>query len=245
VRAAACALLLASAPAAGQEADSIWLATKGFFQREADAVVYLDKAAIRALRRNKVSELLQDIPRLEIRQTPTGERVPVLHQDPDWRQNPDDAGCVMPVYLNGGLVQRGGARVQGLAVDRAVRLRSLTGLELHAAESSPVGDRQMCGSLLLWSYDLTRTVNEEFTGRLRGRAQWAPGGQPAGGIDVALEPGGLRQTTDSGGWFELGALVPGRYRLTATTPTGATWSDEIFIRAFAIATIEIEVERQE
>jgi len=169
----------------------------------------------------------------------------VLHEAPDWRQNPEDAGCVLPVYLNGGLVQRGGARVQGLAVDRAVRVRSLTGLELHAAESSPAGDLQMCGSLLLWSFDLTRSVNEEFTGRLRGRALWTPGGQPAGGIDIALEPVGLRQTTDSGGWFELGALLPGRYRITATTPTGETWSDEIFIRAFAIATIEIEVERQE
>jgi hypothetical protein len=53
----------------------------------------------------------------------------------------------------------------------------------------------------------------------------------------------VHQKTDSGGWFELGALVPGRYRITATTPTGETWSDEMFIRAFAIAMIEIEVER--
>jgi hypothetical protein len=244
--AALCGILLASAPAAGQEADSVWLASKGFFQRGEDAVLFLDKASIRALRRGNVSELLRDVPRVEIRQTVSGERLAVLHEDPEWRQHPDDdAGCVLSVYLNGGLVRRGGARGTGLAVDRAVRVRSLTGLELHGAESTPAGDLQSCGSLLLWSFDLTRTVDEEFTGRLRGRAMWSPGGQPAGGIDIALEPAGLRQKTDSGGWFELGALIPGRYRITATTPTGETWSDEMLIRAFAISMIEIEVERRE
>lgn len=243
----AAAVLVSGRPTAASAqdfaTDSAWLASKGFFHRAPGALLHADRDSIRRLDGNDVSDLLRAVAEIEIRQAASGERHARLHAEQTWRAEPADTGCMIAFYLNGGRMRQATGDADARAVDRAVRVRSLDGLEVHGPATSPIGEADVCGSVLLWSRSLARRVDEEFTGRLRGRALWIPGDAPAGGIEIALDPGPHRQRTDSGGWFEFGGLAPGVYQLSATSPSGATWSEALIIRAFAITQVEIEVER--
>lgn len=233
----------ASAEAAAQEAD--WLASTGFPQRAEVALLHADRDSLRALRRRDVSGLVATVPRIELRAGIGDDRHFALHATDVWRDDPEDTFCVLTVYLNGGRIYPADGRAATVrAVDRAIDLRDVDGLEVHATETAPVGDGT-CGAVLLWSRRARRDVDEPFEGQLRGRAMWLPDDAPAGGIEMTLIPGGRVQATDSGGWFDFGGLTAGIYEITATAPDGASWTDRVLVRAFAISQIAIEVTRRE
>ncbi len=234
----------AEAHAQGFDSDSAWLGSKGFYHRAAGAVVHADRRAIEERRERSVTALLESFDRIEVRPGAGGGRAFVLHDSAGWEDRPDATGCTLAIYINGGRLRQPNDMAAGRAVDRAVQVRSLDALEIHDKATSPTADPDACGAVLLWSYSLSRSVDHDFTGRLRGRAHYVPDNVPAGGIEVRLEPGGLVQRTDSGGWFEFGRLAAGLYQITATSPSGATWSERLLIRAFAISQIEIDVERE-
>lgn len=237
------ATTLAPATAAGQEAD--WLASTGFPQRAELALLHVDRDSLRALRRRDVSGLVERVTRIELRAGAGDDRHFALHAADAWRDDPDDTFCIMAVYLNGGRIHPADGRPATVrAVDRAINLRDVDGLEVHATETAPVGDGT-CGAILLWSRRARRDVDEPFEGQLRGRAMWVPDDAPAGGIEMALSPGGRHQATDSGGWFDFGGLTAGMYEITATAPDGASWTGRVLVRAFAISQIAIEVTRRE
>lgn len=225
------------------ESDSAWLASKGFHGRGDYALVHLDGDAIRATRERMVSGVIASLPRLESRETALGMRF-VLHETDAWRTMPADTGCTMEVFLNGGRIIWGAER-GSQSIDRVVRARDLDGLEVHERALSPVEPGLACGSVLLWSALERRQVDEEFTGVLRARAILLPDETPVAGIHMLLEPGGLEQTTDSGGWASFGSVVPGRYQLEARVASGESWRGEVWVRAFAISQVAIEVERSD
>ena len=235
--------LMAAFPsqAAGQPPDSVWLAERGFHTRAASqpALVHRDTEGLRELRGARVTQMIAaSHDRLEVRSSAARRTVIVLHADEDWRRT-GDPGCELAIILNGRRVREAGVRAA--SIDNIMRRTDLVGLEIYDAESSPAGETD-CGAVLLWAWSLRGDVDDEFSGQLRGRVLRQPGDRPLPGVAVVVEPGGLAQETDSSGRFDFGGLPAAIYHLTATTESGATWSTRIFLRAYAIADIVIEVE---
>lgn len=245
--ACACVSLVDPGAAAAQSFanDSAWLASKGFWQRMPDALLHGDREAVRGWNVRRLTDIADVLPRIEVR-TVANERVLLLHATPEWRDDRSDEGCPITVYINGGRLHPTDGQTPSLrAIERVLSARDLAGVELYEGVLAPVGEGDLCATLLLWSRRVRGRLNEEFAGRLRGRATWLPDSVPAGGIAMTLNPGARRQDTDSGGWFDFGALPPGRYEITAEAPDGATWTGQLMVRAFAIAQIAIEVIRRE
>lgn len=240
---AATLALLLPAGLSGQDfdPDSAWLAVRGFWQRAPDALLHADADSIRELGSRRLSGILDALDRIETRVL-EGNRYLVLHSSDQWESDPEDAPCVLAIYLNGGrlIESRGGTATMATA-DRTIDVRALQGIELYPAITSPVGDGT-CGAVLAWSRRMVSRVDEDFVGHFRGRAMRVPEGVPAGGIDIVLEPGGRSQKTSSAGWFDFGAVLPGRYTITASAGE-ASWTGDVVVRAFAISQIVIEVER--
>lgn len=242
VRAACLGLLLSPAAATGQGQDSVWLATKGFWQRAPDALLHADARGIRDFDTRRLREVLEALPRVEVREL-EGDRYFVLHASEDWTEPEASAPCVLTFWLNGGPVTSSRGRPADVSVaERTLDLRRLDGLEVYATEASPIGAEGTCGSVLGWSRRISTPALEDFVGHLRGRAMLMPDNRPAGGIEIRVEPGGHTQKTSSAGWFDFGAVLPGRYELTASAAGDSTTS-VIVVRAYAISQFVVEIQQ--
>lgn len=236
-------VFLAGAPVtvAAQPPDSVWLAARGFFVRGENgyALAHLDASEVRRLRGSRLTQVIAaTLPRLEVRPDAARRTTIFLHPDADWQSGQE--GCELSMFLNGRLVQQVGARTGG--IDRTVRRSDVDAIEVYEGDVAPVGHPEGCGAVLIWAYRMRNSVDDEFSGQLRGRVVQQPGAEPVAGVRVVIEPGGQEQTTDSSGRFDFGAMPAAVYTLTAFTPQGPSWSTTIGLRAFAIAQIDIEVE---
>jgi hypothetical protein len=228
-----------------------WLASRGFARRglEGGAALHLDYDQLQHLHYQNLREVLRSVPGVEIRSTAGGGSRLLLAPDPRTRTG----SCAVAVHLNGARVEFGRFNWTGaggvsasrpVRFDDLLRVREVDGIELYGPENDPVASDSTCGTLLLWSARLRPTVNEEFTGAVRGTALDDGTGAPLAGVRVTLEGTGLSVVTDGNGRFELPSVLPGRYLVIAEYPDAERWQATVRVRAYSVVELELRVERK-
>jgi hypothetical protein len=222
---------------------SDWLASKGFHLRTAGALLHQAGDELRAVRRDSIAAAIAQATRVEVARVGPGRNELRLHRSTTWSPNdPPDTWCVLDLFLNGNLVRQmaGGSE---LSPDRLLdpRIHQLTAIEVFDADEAPVAVPGGCGAALLWFYEM-RNQDADFTGSLVGRVMRMPGAEPASGVLVTLQPGGVERRTDPQGYVDFGWLAPARYRIDTTVPGWGTWSAEVQLRAGERHEVAIEVE---
>ncbi len=224
-------------------AESSWLAEKGFPLRTEEALLHLTGAEVRRRGLDAIARIVEELPRVEVRTFVTGAHELRLHDAAGWKLgDPDASWCTLDLYVNGNLARQGSGD-PGLTPDRLLdtRLRDLSGVEVFDAADAPVAPPGGCGVVLLWFYEMPE-LDVDFEGRLSGRITLAPDDAPANGVLVTLEPGGRELRTDLRGRFDFGRLPPARYRIEATLPGWGTWSTTVPVKAGDDQDVTIRVE---
>jgi protocatechuate 3,4-dioxygenase beta subunit len=225
-----------SAPAGGvttavtedRDDEAAWLGAIGFDLRAGHALLHLDRSAIAATGHDRLEEILDDVPRLEVRRLVTGDSELRLHPSPGVARRAEDESCPLDVYLNGSLVQYRGA---GVGLQTTLQPRYVTAIEVHDAAYAPVGSADACGVVLLWLSLLRQADDPGFSGAIRGRVLGPSDAAGAGAITLRLRPGDLYAMVDAQGRFDFGPVAPAPYTMEATVPNWGILSTPVDVRA--------------
>jgi len=235
-----------------------WLASRGFAKRglEGNAMLHTDYDGLRITHHRNLEELLRNVPGVRIRNLV--DRDQQLWLEPDPRTGA--GSCRVSVYLNGSNVEFGRSTWQGSAEAKArtspfdrdtrpmrfsdlLRLDLIDGIELYGPDENPVAADSTCGTLLIWSAKLRAAVDEDLTGTVRGTAVDDRTGTALPGVRVTLDGTGLSTVSDANGRFEIGAVLPGDYRVIADYPDAAKWEAIVKVVAYGNVELELRVER--
>jgi hypothetical protein len=242
-------LLLSAYPAPGQvrlsRADSVWLASKGFFQRRATESSIFAVTRDDILRRGPrtLSELLRNVRGAEVT-TPAGPGVrgPVL-----WLRQESAGGesdrCRVELWLNGEMARGRQERAPPPSLDAIVHPYDIDGLELYRQAQSPVAGGTGCGDLLIWSRFFRKDVDAAFVGGVRGLVVDGQTGRGVAGVLITLLPRPIDVRTDASGSFTFTALLPGEYAVSAVAEGYPRWVGEVVVRAYATVELELVLER--
>lgn len=214
-----------SAPPTPAEADSAFLAQTGF-DRRSQAFEPLLHARVSDPGPTAVPELLRSVP--DVRVEGVGEATRVFV---------GDVGCPVSVRLNGASSGAEGASDRRFDIAGA-SAAFVNGVELYGPQSSVVADGEACGTLLLWSRELSGVVYQPLLGHVEGRVVgMAPGG---GTTDVMIDPVGRTAFLRRSGQFGVYGLLPGDY--VATVRRGGEPVGSGTFRVTAGATVEVRIE---
>ncbi|HZD03309.1 MAG TPA: carboxypeptidase-like regulatory domain-containing protein, partial [Longimicrobiales bacterium] len=240
-------------------ADSIWLASKGFWLRGDETLLHETRREIAAEPGDTtLSQVVARAPGVEALLMASGGRELRL-RPPD--AAPSTEACRLDVYWNGRLArQREPSRAvrsrprptvrpsrartwsaSGLDLDGLVPVAGLTGIEVFEAAEAPVETSGGCGAVLLWMRGEALGDDPPFTGTLEGRVTCAAGG-PLVSAPVTVEPGDTHLVTDGDGFFRIEDLSAAHYRVDVEVPVWGRWSTRVGLRAGSTARVEAEVE---
>ncbi len=230
------------APAERSE-EAAWLDSIGFDLRRSHSLLHRTTREILDLGYDSLPELLAEVPRLEVRRRQDGKTELRLHPTVVRAPRPDpDPSCPMDVYLNGSLVRQ---RISGdweMSLHRLIAPRFLTGVEVFEGARAPVGDPAGCGAILLWVSRLREAEDPSFTGVVTGRVTGLSEDAFREEVRVRLEPLGAQVGVDDNGFFDFGAVPPGRYTAEADIPAWGVWSTVVDVRLHATTRVEIDVD---
>jgi len=230
-----------------------WLAARGFASRgqEGRAVVHLTYEQLRLKHYRNLNELLRNVPGVQVRQLVDEGSELVLEPDP----RTGEGHCKVGVYLNGSNVEYGRFRSsrarwneiasRPLRFDDLVSMANIDGLELYGPDDNPVAPDGTCGTLMIWSARLRPTVDEEFSGEIRGTAVDDRTGEVLAGVRVTIDGTGLSAMTDDDGSFMLRSVLPGRYFVSALYPNAMTWQTRVEVLAYGVVELALRVERDD
>lgn len=216
-----------------------WVEATGFVRRAPRALLRAGPHELRAARVASLTELFQQIPRVEVRRRGMAGTELRLHPEDGWRdEGRPDESCLLEPYLNGSRLRPRSAG--DWQFHTAIQPADVAGIEVFDAADAPVGDANACGVILLWVEPLRDRDDPPFLGWIEGRIQ--RDGLPVAGTPVRLRPDGQEVLTDKEGRFEMGAVPPTRYTLEADVPGWGTWRMEVDVRAGATTDAGIHVD---
>lgn len=218
-----------TAVAEDRDDEAAWLGAVGFDLRAGHALLHLDRSEIAATGHDRLEEILDDVPRLEVRRLVAGDSELRLHPSSRVARGADDESCPLDVYVNGSLVQYRGDR--GLGLQTTLQPRFITAIEVYDAAHAPVGSADACGVVLLWISLLRQADDPGFSGAIRGRVLGPYDAAGADALTLRLRPGDLLAMVDAQGRFDFGPVAPAPYTIEATVPDWGILSTPVDVRA--------------
>jgi Carboxypeptidase regulatory-like domain len=225
-----------------------WLAERGFSRRGMDgsALLHATGGQLRHKAARNLDALLRATKGVRVRRLADGGGEIRLEPSPQ----ADGEPCIVTVYLNGSVVEFGrlnaldmGKRQsasRAMRFDDLLRIDDIDGIELYGPDDSPVAAG--CGALLLWSDPLRPTIDETFSGIVKGVAVDTGTGAPLVNVRIRLVPGDASTLTDSRGQFEFPDVTPGDYEIEAVVDGRSPWNYGITVKAYGTTSVEIRLD---